>query len=248
MKKYANLTAVIETAQPLIDDKVAAYKLAYKEEHERDPSELQVAMYERGLVAHFVTAFGRYIKDTDLVEVNSFKSGRAGVLVFDVTVTREGIAVGMITEMIVAGGHSVQCAHYRYISKTSLMKLNQPHPLIKKLQDERKRMDKRQRIEYDMNLVKRNQESARAGFQKMIAFTDEEILVREPLAGYTWENLDEFARQRWGSKEQFDTYIDGQRKQYIHYHRYRYNEKNYNKLLAIQEKELNKYIQKIAAL
>jgi hypothetical protein len=107
----------------------------------------EIELYSLGLQIDALKAFGRYIMESDAIEVSEIKT-EAGVIVFDVLVTRDGQTERIVAEVIHAGGYNIQCLHLRYILKTNLRSL-QVSDMERELLAKRKRMTAEQKIAED---------------------------------------------------------------------------------------------------
>lgn len=83
---------------------------------------LKMIDVEESLAVDFVRAFAGYCNENDKVTILSNGKNEKGFNIISI-VERNGEQYSMEMQLILAGGHNVQCLHFRYIVKTSLPKI-----------------------------------------------------------------------------------------------------------------------------
>jgi hypothetical protein len=108
--------------------------------------ERDIYFWKLGLKYKLFNSLVSYIQETDIItEIKLSKSVKG--LEIDCNITRDGVTYEFNTRAIEAGGHDIQCFHYRYITKTSLPKTEDKKALkVFKLNEE---LDK---TEYYLNV------------------------------------------------------------------------------------------------
>ena len=84
-------------------------------------NQYDIELYEYSLVVDLVKAIGNYLLKTDKIETIDL-SKQKGVITILCSGTRDENNFYLNTQMIVAGGHNVQRAHFRYLVDTNLTK------------------------------------------------------------------------------------------------------------------------------
>lgn len=232
-KNIGNLQVALDAAQDIIAAMVEKFKK--REEFEgRGTTNYDVEMYELGLVIDFIRAFGRYIKESDVVCVNKVSTDK-GVIVMQLTVKRADVAHHVSTYVIFAGGYNIQCLHYRYIVKTSLPSLSAPHGAIKKMIEARKKLTKRQRMQEDLKKESSNYEQDIRRYTAKMNMTDTEVLIDRYLLSKDggvrkYDELNEYAKADYPNAEAFDQEQAAMRVRELAAHRERFNEKGLNRM------------------
>ena len=189
----------------------------------------EIELYSLGLQIDALKAFGRYILETDAIEVKKI-SVDAETIVFEVSVTRDGKTEMIVAEVITAGGYNIQCFHLRYILKTNLRSL-QVSDMERELLAKRKKMTAEQRIAED-------RERATKWFNRDITNfdTDKAMTFEEFKAGHyaaTWNQTD-------GVREIYD-------RDWIEHTR-RHSDLRRREIVRNYEKTMKKFDEKLAKL
>ena len=154
----------IETRVPVIDQIIALAEPKFLEILETDKSkwesrlgreatESDINAWFFGYVFDMVKSLGKYFTKEDVLDSTyapRISSGKTGFNI-SVAIIRSGKSEFFRTEAIIAGGHSIQCLHYRYIAHTEL-KCLVTNPAYEKLNADKKKMSKIERIESDLEL------------------------------------------------------------------------------------------------
>ena len=233
-----NLSYILEIAEPSINEMVLSY-VEYKEKLKERVTDYDIEMYRLDITIDLIKAFGKYIKDTDKIS-NERISKRKGVLLLSCWVEREGKNHYFETERIIASG-MIQCRHYRYIAKTSLLS-NESHFFINHLVEKQKAKTKIQSITTQIETTRMNYERNILFIQNKINMTDNEVLLAHHIKdNYVWENLNSYAHNSYGTKENFENYKTDLITKTITEHRNSHNEKR----IEAMKKELQKSIDKL---
>lgn len=243
--KNSNIIKVLEVAKPKIEERTEKYIQEVLKEEERYPSEFAIEMYQLGLIYDLVSALSKYIYDSDnLTYIELFT--QKGIYVMKCLVIRSCITYSIDTEIILAGGHNIQCLHYRYLVKTNLPKPEKQNSLLTKVKELIKSKNALQRLNENEKLLQRNFDNQILDINSKINLTDEEIIEKISwlnIGGkkYCWENLSEQAKEHYGSKEEFDEYLSNEIQKKVNSHRNLYSQER----ILFLEKELKKNLEKI---
>ncbi|MEO6302691.1 MAG: hypothetical protein ABIP51_05930 [Bacteroidia bacterium] len=248
-----NLNSVLEIAKPKIDEMVANFIKSYNESNDKKEKKFQrplrdydIEMYELDITIDLIKAFGRYIKNTDKV-TNVTISKNKGVIVIYCNVVRDEEVYFLATEMIIAGGYNIQVRHYRYITKTKLRSLEN-NTAANELIEKRKKMSKLERLTIDFEREKRYWEKQFQEFNELKKLTKEEVYIKNYLGNdvNVWENLNEYAKKNYQTKELYNATVEERRQKAWDYHLNRTSDKclkglnkEYNKMIEKNNKKIN---------
>lgn len=234
----SNLDSVLEIAQPLITEMVEKYKKGRIVKGVLEiPTKYSVEMYEWGIVIDLLKAFGRYIQRTDIITDVSVDKDK-GVIVIDCNVTREGKTVSMSTEVIIAGGYNIQCAHYRYLVKTELRcygDMTVADPFI----EHTKKLATIQRLGEKLELIVHCYERNVKDFYELSQKTYEEVIGHS--SRLSWDRLSEWSKEHYKTKEALEAEQKKERDERWDHHLLRISPKTLQRI----EKEFNKQVEKV---
>jgi len=182
----------IKTNYPVIDSVITLCKPKFQEivrrinddllsKKENVLTEKQVETIFVSCTYNLVKSMYNYIEKTDTLFFADTAYVRTG-FVLTAMVVRDGQSFDLNTNVIVAGGYNVQCAHYRYITKTQLPRIRNstaltPIQKIMKNISEAKRIEKK--IQENLNQIDKILNvyipKSQAEYQKYINTTPDNI-------------------------------------------------------------------------
>lgn len=205
------LRTIIEVLEPSIEKRVLAYeKHLLDEECPPLPKfmEFYITNYRLSLIKDIARVADKYFLENDSLVILGSRDATSSFEVF-ADVTRDGVHYKFVTTQIIAGGHNIQCAHYRYLVKTKLA----PTPSIeqeRKIRNEMNRMGKVQRAQFD---VDRFLERVQVCVNKLHAFleADEDGKVLQQANELRWlgnskRSMDDDS-SKYKSLEEVDKYV-----------------------------------------
>ena len=129
-------------------------------------------------VSDMVSAMSRYLKPSDkLIEVKKIGS-RAGSIEISISIERDGKSHSLLTDMITAGGHSIQTLHYRYLTKTNLPSLNVSE-FEKKYKAELAKLSKAEKILLEIKRLDKYINHANETIKRAQSLTEDDIVNKE---------------------------------------------------------------------
>ena len=202
------LTNMREQIQQGVDEAVA-YE---QKQTNRTVSEFGKECIELALLVDLVKSITSYTVDSD--EVKEFTSSYSLKGNFEIygVVVREGVDHNFRTEVIIADG-MVNRRHYRYITKTSLDRVNKLEEVIK-IKESIKSRKKVQRIQEFIDTLETYKSNAQEKVDLYSSYSDQEW-IDEVIQKSTWkmvtEVFEDFSKERlegcvFSTKEEFQTW------------------------------------------
>jgi hypothetical protein len=118
------VNTILDELEPTIKDMVSQIEEWYVEKFKQSVTDYDREMFRFSLIVDLVKAVESYTKPTDkLISISAKRSGKGSIQI-SAQIERDGTVYPFETEAILAGGHSIQQLHYRYITKTRLGRTN----------------------------------------------------------------------------------------------------------------------------
>lgn len=168
--------SILSALENTILDMVDKTEKYYTEKGEKFTS-FDREMTRLGIIHDLLKSLGTYTLPTDmLISINPRTSGKGNLEIYG-RIQRGEESYFFETEAIVAGGHNIQRAHYRYITKTNLPKTGRTE-LAAEYAEKIKRMSKLEKLNQEIRnweeRIKKNEEQIQFGK----SLSDEEILKK----------------------------------------------------------------------
>ena len=171
------VNTILDELEPTIKDMVSQIEEWYVEKFKKPVKDYDRKMFRWSLIVDLVKAVESYTKSTDeLISINARRSGKGSIQI-SAQIERDGIVYPFETEAILAGGHSIQQLHYRYITKTRLGKTNNSE-ITSVYKEKIKQLSKTEKINQEIE-----------GFQKEIDRLNNEIEVNSKVSDKEIINL-----------------------------------------------------------
>ena len=170
------IPTIIKESQFLRDEMIETIKQKRLDKGE-EFTEFDREFLEIVLLSDLMKAIGNYLKPTDKIKDVKTNKDRTGITISTI-IYRDGEGFPFYTDVIVAGGHNIQIAHYRYLVKTKIRKESN-NPEYDKYKEKIKKLSKIERLNQDMRYllqVKERYESEHQDFLRKQKLTNEEAL------------------------------------------------------------------------
>lgn len=139
------IKAILSDLEPTIAKMLEQAKLRHVEKFERKMTAYDEEMTKLHFIYDLVRSLGTYLVPTDKLIYLNAKGSTKGSIVISAIIDRDAIKYDLTTEVIYAGGHNVQCLHYRYITKTDLPK-TKSKPEADEIKEKIKILTKREKL------------------------------------------------------------------------------------------------------
>jgi len=242
-----NLSKVLDLATPFLEEKTKEYIESVLKEGKEEPTNLDIEYYKLGITIDLIKAFSKYIKPTDQVKVDSFKTTRNGSVSASLTVTRGEEKYKMETEAIIAGGYNIQDRHYRYISHTKLP-ASENKDSYQKLEERRNKLSKRKKLEYDLEIQSNWYKRDVDKFEKESSKTYEEVISEHPYITIdnTFDKMNNGGKANFNnSPDEFNAYMEKERKETWQRHQQAYKPERLRAIHSDYQKRISKLQSKI---
>jgi len=236
-----NLVHVLEESKGLIQRMVDFQAAFLAIKFEKPITEIDKEHIEVGLVRDLCIAFGNYILPTDILTDVHTKFD--GTLCIQCKVSRDATSHHFSTQLIKAGGHNIQCRHYRYITDTDIYKLN-----VNRIALSYKKADRISSIQKQMDQSSYQHQKMYASMEQKIRMTDHEILSTDPYAFGRWNDINEYAKAIYKTAESYELEQERRRHDKIYNHRYYNNEIRLKQMVKSHQKTMEHFQKKINKL
>ena len=104
---HSQLESVYKVIDPKLDELVEKYRVQYKKETDKEPSDFAIECFRLGLVYDFQRSLYKHLEVNDKVHVLSHRYS-AGSIVISLSVLRNETEYHLETSVIYAGGYNIQ--------------------------------------------------------------------------------------------------------------------------------------------
>jgi hypothetical protein len=246
--EYPVINKILIEVQPKLDAVVEATR-KFCENHEPNPlkfDERDKEYCEIETIGKLLSSLGKYIKKTDKIPERypmTFSNTAKGVEIKS-QIERDGKVYNFDTDCITAGGYNIQAWHYRYLIKTDLPAIH--NPFTAKIENRVKAMKKEDKLVEEIKRTEGYLERTKSEYEKIKDVT-KEISDKEWEDKYhypkTYEETNEGSHLREIGPERFYNYIANEKVK--HYERIQEQVKYLPKQIKQQEKEVQKYKDKL---
>ena len=188
---------LLKEIQPLMDDIIATYERKANEKG-RDFTKFDRELVEATLRFDLLKSLGSYTKPTDKIISKQISKSHKGALTIDAVIERDGEKYPFHTEVIYAGGHTIQVLHFRYLTHTTLPKVNS-NPEADRAKAELQRLSKGEKIKKEIELNAERISNFERSIDGLKNQTDDDTLAADRLwndDGYSKLDWDEIVRRR----------------------------------------------------
>ncbi len=200
---------ILENLKPEIQNLIDAHVAQFEKKFERKMSKFDLEMTELYIISDMVKSVEKYTAHDDVLVSLGSSVSKKGNLEISALIARDGTEYRLTTEVIYAGGHNIQCLHYRYITTSKLPKTGNSI-LTTEYAEKIKKMTKLEKLNEQLETEYRWQKGYEEEIAQKEAMSEDEIIEHlkkeRPYAYYsrTWEGLSEQGKLNQGSKEQFE--------------------------------------------
>ena len=194
---------ILDELKPTIEDMVAEIEEWYIKKFQKPVTEYEREIFRWRLIIDMVKAIESYTKPTDkLISVNARRS-RKGSIQISAEIERDGTVYPFETEAILAGGHSIQELHYRYITKTRLGKTGNSD-ITNVYKDKIKQLSKIEKINQEIESFQTRIDNANKEIEANSELSDEAILksVTSKPDYFVWPSWEEMIER--GADKNYD--------------------------------------------
>jgi hypothetical protein len=204
---------LLQKIQPIINDVITQQRQKAEKEGVRFTG-FEERLTELTLKYDLLKALGNYTKSSDRMIKGEVHNSNKGALTIDAIIERDGIEYPLHTNVIYAGGYNIQKLHFRYLTKTNLVKTNS-NPEADKVKAELAKLSKVERLQKEIENYEKWIKDSIEKAEKNSKISDNEIyqlllkgnpLTQEkPLQIYTWEDaIKNGSANMYDSKEEFE--------------------------------------------
>lgn len=162
--------------QPVINDIIILQKQKAQKDGETF-SKYDEQFAELTLKYDLLKALGNYAKSSDKLIKGSVTTSNKGSLTIDAVIERDGIEYPLYTEVIYAGGYNIQKLHFRYLTKTKLLR-SHSNPEADKVKAELVKLSKGERLQREIEVNNKRIEHYQTLIDTNSKLTDKQILVK----------------------------------------------------------------------
>jgi hypothetical protein len=159
--------------QPMIKDIIALQKQK-AEEDGITFSKYDEHTAELTLKYDLIKALGNYTQPSDKVVRNKVSNSNKGTLTISAVIERDGKEYPFHTDVIYAGGYNIQKLHFRYLTKTTLPRVNS-NPEADKLKAELAKLSKEEKLRKQIEEYEKNIKLSKARIEQNSELSNEEI-------------------------------------------------------------------------
>ena len=202
---------ILENLKPVIQNLIDAHVAQFEKKFERKMSKFDLTMSELYIISDMVKSVEKYTSHDDVLVSLGSSVSKKGNLEISALIERGGTEYRLTTEVIYAGGHNIQCLHYRYITNSKLPKTGN-NILTTEYAEKIKKMTKLEKLNEQLETEYRWQKRYEEEITQKEAMSEDEIIehlkIEKPYALYSekylWKNLNEQAKEWYGSEELFE--------------------------------------------
>jgi hypothetical protein len=174
---------------------------AAKNNQQFKPSARDFMLVKYGLVIDLLKSVEKYTLPTDIViKLESLISPK-GFTIY-ATIEREGQQYKYNTDVIIAGGHNIQCLHYRYITNTNLPRINASFDMVNAYKAEMKKVKAEQKLINEISSYQLRIAETEERIANEERVSDDEILAQAP-SYFTMKYQELSDGHSFGSEQEF---------------------------------------------
>jgi hypothetical protein len=190
------VNTILDELEPTIKDMISQIEEWYVEKFKQPVTDYDREMFRFSLIVDLVKAVESYTKPTDkLISISARKSGKGSIQI-SAQIERDGTIYPFETEAILAGGHSIQQLHYRYITKTRLGRTNNSE-ITSVYKNKVKQLSKIEKINQEIEFFQKQIDRLNNEIEANSKLSDKEIinLVTSTPDYYSWPSWEEMIQR-----------------------------------------------------